>query len=94
MLTAAVSRAIGDFARFRTAREVADSIQRALQTRAPIEQAKGMLMAIHQISADQAFDLLRRKSQESNVPLRDVAADLVQQLSAIAAPETDEPQAV
>lgn len=94
MLTTAVSRAIGDFSRFRSARDVADSIQRALQTRAPIEQAKGMLMAIHQIDADQAFDLLRRKSQEMNVPLRAIAADLVQQLSATSQPEADAPQAV
>ena len=94
MLTTAVSRAIGDFARFRSARDVAASIQRALQTRAPIEQAKGMLMAIHQIDADQAFDLLRRQSQDTNVPLRTVAADLVQQLSATSAPAADEQQAV
>ena len=94
MLTTAVSRAIGDFARFRSAHEVAASIQRALQTRAPIEQAKGMLMAIHQISADKAFDLLRRKSQDTNVPLRTVAAELVQQLSTTSASAADEPQAV
>jgi transcriptional regulator with GAF, ATPase, and Fis domain len=94
MLTSAVSRAIGDFARFRSARDVASSIQRALQTRAPIEQAKGMLMAIHQISADEAFDMLRKQSQGANVPLRIVAANFVQQLSKASAPEADEPQAV
>ena len=94
MLTSAVSRAIGDFARFRSARDVATSIQRALETRAPIEQAKGMLMAVHQIDADQAFNMLRRRSQESNVPLRIVAADLVKQLSAVSAPADDEPRAV
>ena len=70
LLTTAVSRAIGDFARFRSARDVAESIQRALETRAPIEQAKGMLMAIHGIDADEAFDLLREQSQTTNVRLR------------------------
>jgi transcriptional regulator with GAF, ATPase, and Fis domain len=94
MLTTAVSRAIGDFARFRSAYDVAATIQRALQTRAPIEQAKGMLMAIHQINADQAFDLLRRESQDTNVPLRTVAAEFVQQLSTTSAPAADEPQAI
>jgi transcriptional regulator with GAF, ATPase, and Fis domain len=94
MLTSAVSRAIGDFARFRSARDVASSIQRALQTRAPIEQAKGMLMAIHQISADEAFDMLRKQSQGTNVPLRIVATNFVQQISKGSAPEADEPQAV
>jgi AmiR/NasT family two-component response regulator len=53
-----------------------------------------MLMAIHQIDADRAFDLLRVKSQETNVPLRAVAADLVQQLSTTSAPEPDAPQAI
>ena len=86
LLTTAVSRAIGDFARFRSQRDVAESIQRALEHRAPIEQAKGMLMAIHGIDADEAFDLLRKQSQETNVRLRTVAANFVEQLSAPAAP--------
>ena len=86
LLTTAVSRAIGDFARFKSEREVAESIQRALEHRAPIEQAKGMLMAIHGINADEAFDLLRKQSQETNVRLRTVAANFVEQLSAPAAP--------
>lgn len=86
LLTTAVSRAIGDFARFKSARDVAESIQRALEHRAPIEQAKGMLMAIHGINADQAFDLLRKHSQDANVRLRTVAANLVDQLSAPATP--------
>jgi GAF domain-containing protein len=81
LLTSTVSRTIGDFARFKSARDVADSIQRALQTRAPIEQAKGMLMAIHGIDADRAFDMLRKESQDTNVRLNVVATDFVQRLS-------------
>jgi GAF domain-containing protein len=81
LLTSTVSRTIGDFARFKSARNVADSIQRALQTRAPIEQAKGMLMALHGIDADRAFDMLRRESQDKNVRLNVVAADFVDRLS-------------
>ena len=94
LLTTAVSRAIGDFARFKSERDVAESIQRALEHRAPIEQAKGMLMAIHGIDADEAFDLLRKQSQETNVRLRTVAANFVEQLSAPAAPSAaTDPQA-
>ncbi len=89
LLTTTVSRALGDFARFKSARDVADSIQRALDTRAPIEQAKGMLMAIRGIDADRAFDLLREQSQATNVRLHTVATTLVQQLSA---PTTPSPQ--
>ena len=89
LLTTTLSRALGDFARFKSARDVADSIQRALDTRAPIEQAKGMLMAILGIDADRAFDLLREQSQATNVRLHTVATTLVQQLSA---PTTPSPQ--
>ena len=78
LLTAAVSRAIGDFARFKSALDAAESIQRAMQTRAPIEQAKGVLMAIHGVDADQAFDMLRRHSQDTNVPVRVIAAEFLE----------------
>ena len=42
-----------------------------------IGQAKGILMERHKITADQAFDLLRVASQESNRKLVDVADGLV-----------------
>jgi GAF domain-containing protein len=87
LLTTTVSRTLGDFARFKSARDVADSIQRALQTRAPIEQAKGILMALHGVDADEAFDLLRRESQATNTRLHTVATELVTRLSA---PATDD----
>ncbi|GAS95964.1 two component system response regulator [Mycolicibacterium canariasense] len=81
LLTESVSRAIGDFARYRSAQDVATGLQRALETRAPIEQAKGMLMAIHGIDADEAFERLRRESQNTNIPLRAVALRLVERLT-------------
>lgn len=87
LLTTTVSRTLGDFARFKSARDVADSIQHALQTRAPIEQAKGILMALHGVDADEAFDLLRRESQATNTRLHTVATELVTRLST---PATDD----
>jgi transcriptional regulator with GAF, ATPase, and Fis domain len=87
LLTTTVSRTLGDFARFKSARDVADSIQRALQTRAPIEQAKGILMALHGVDADEAFDMLRRESQATNTRLHTVATELVTRLSS---PATDD----
>ena len=87
LLTTTVSRTLWDFARFKSARDVADSIQRALQTRAPIEQAKGILMALHGVDADEAFDLLRRESQATNTRLHTVATELVTRLST---PATDD----
>jgi len=41
-----------------------------------IEQAKGILMAQHSCGPDEAFDLLRRASQQFNVPVRVLAARL------------------
>lgn len=43
--------------------------------RAPIEQAKGILMAMHRIGPEAAFDMLIEQSQRSNRKLREVALD-------------------
>ena len=82
MLTTTAARAIGDFARFKSAAQTADDILAAIKHREIIEQAKGMLMAVHQIDADDAFQLLRKESQNSNRKLRDVSATIVATLSA------------
>jgi GAF domain-containing protein len=77
LLTTTVSRAIGDFARFRSALEVADALRAALENRAPIEQAEGIIMADHGVDAEQAFALLRSRSQNTNRRVRDIADDLI-----------------
>jgi len=40
-----------------------DHLQRALTSRADIDQAKGILIALHRISGDDAWQLLNRASQ-------------------------------
>jgi ANTAR domain-containing protein/PAS domain-containing protein len=55
--------------------------------RATINQAIGMLMLAHGVSADDAFQILTRRSQETNVKLRDLAARFVTE--AAASPLTD-----
>jgi transcriptional regulator with GAF, ATPase, and Fis domain len=61
-----------------------EQFKRALSTRDVIGQAKGMLMERYGVNAIQAFDLLRKLSQDSNTPLTQIAADLVEkQQSAI-----------
>ena len=52
--------------------------QRALEDRAVIGQAQGLLMAHRRITAAEAFDELRRTSQRRHVPMRDVADELIQ----------------
>jgi transcriptional regulator with GAF, ATPase, and Fis domain len=53
--------------------ELARQLQEAMRSRAIIEQAKGILMARHGISADDAFRRLARESQNTNTRLRDLA---------------------
>jgi hypothetical protein len=61
-------------------REV-EGLRHALATRAPIEQAKGMLMMRYGVSADVAFGLLKGWSSEYEVKLRTVAVVLVRILA-------------
>ena len=60
---------------------VARQLQTAMQSRAVIEQAKGILMGQRRCRADEAFDVLVRMSQDSNRKLRDVAQALVDRAS-------------
>jgi GAF domain-containing protein len=55
-----------------------EQFKRALASRDVIGQAKGMLMERYGVNAIQAFDLLRKLSQDSNTPLIQIAADLVE----------------
>jgi GAF domain-containing protein len=54
-----------------------EQFKKALASRDVIGQAKGMIMERYGVDAVQAFDLLRKLSQDSNVPLIKVATDLV-----------------
>lgn len=56
--------------------QVSSEVEDIAARRSPIDQAKGMLMLIYSIDADAAFDLLRWRSQESNVKLRDLAKQI------------------
>lgn len=58
------------------ARERADQLQRALASNRDIGVAIGVLMTLHKITRDQAFDLLRVASQTTNRKLVDVAAEV------------------
>jgi GAF domain-containing protein len=55
----------------------ARNMRLAMDSRAVIEQAKGVLMAQRQVDADQAFEILREASQRYNRKLRDIALGIV-----------------
>jgi GAF domain-containing protein len=54
-----------------------EQLQRALASRDMIGQAKGMIMERYNIGAIQAFDMLKKLSQDSNVPLARIAKELI-----------------
>src|ERR1043166_5562191 len=54
------------------------NLQGAFGRRAVIEQAKGILMARHALTADKAFAMLRAHSQHNGRKLADVAAAVVE----------------
>lgn len=54
-----------------------EQFKRALASRDTIGQAKGMIMERYGVDAVQAFSVLRKLSQDSNVPLIEIATELV-----------------
>ncbi|MEV4313185.1 GAF and ANTAR domain-containing protein [Actinocrispum sp. NPDC049592] len=67
--------------RYHETRALADHLETAMRSRAVIEQAKGILMAVHKISDEQAMDHLIARSQRVNIKLREVAAEFVRTMS-------------
>jgi GAF domain-containing protein len=55
---------------------ITQQLEDALESRDLIGQAKGIIMARERVTADEAFDLLRRASQHRNVKLRDIAGEV------------------
>jgi len=58
--------------------QLADKIRAAVESRAAIEQAKGIIIAQSGTDADGAFDILRRTSQRDNIKVRELARQIVQ----------------
>ena len=68
------------------ASELTRNLTVAMESRAVIEQAKGILIARHGLGDDEAFDRLRQQSQTENRKLRDVATEIVDQARNAARP--------
>ncbi|GAA1133475.1 hypothetical protein GCM10009630_34570 [Kribbella jejuensis] len=63
---------------FHDSRSLIDQLLVALETRAVIGQAQGLLMHRYGLNRQVAFEVLKRGSQNNNVKLRDLATTLVQ----------------
>jgi GAF domain-containing protein len=69
--------AVANMVEYQHARDLASNLQVAMESRAVIEQAKGILMERHKLTADQAFQFLAHASMSANRKLRDIADHLV-----------------
>jgi GAF domain-containing protein len=84
------SRALALAVRLAERSEMSAHLQAALASRAVIDQAMGIIMGQNRCTADEAFEVLRSISQNRNVKLRDIAAEMVTSVSG--QPPTDEPR--
>jgi ANTAR domain/PAS fold len=70
-----------------TRQEVLDeALPDLFENRAAIEQAKGVLMYVYRVSAEQAFRVLQWRSQETNVKLRSLAKQLLAEVATLPVP--------
>ena len=61
--------------------DISTALHDVAASRAEIEQAKGVLMAVYGISAERAFEILVWRSQETNIKVRDLAARFLAAIS-------------
>ncbi len=83
LLVGCASRGLTEYATVHSAETLVAQLHEAIHNRAPIEQAKGILMAVHQVGPEDAFAVLREQSMQRNVKLRDLAVDFVAETAGI-----------
>ncbi|MEV3904891.1 GAF and ANTAR domain-containing protein [Mycobacterium sp. NPDC050551] len=86
LFTVAAGAAIANARRWQGCRESVSQLERALISRSEIDQAKGVIRALQGCSADEAFEVLKARSQRDNVRLHTVAVQLLDSLSDRAQP--------
>ena len=74
--------------------EDAASLRRGLLSNREIGKAVGMLMLLHGMTEDQAFDLLRRHSQALNIKLAEVARAVIENRGRLPSNGEDQPPPV
>jgi GAF domain-containing protein len=84
------SRALALAVRMAERSEMSAHLQNALASRAVIDQALGIIMGQNRCTADEAFEVLRAISQNRNVKLRGIAAEMI--IAVSGRPPTDTPR--
>ena len=62
---------------YEEARDLIEHLERRVESRAVVEQAKGILMERYELTADQATQALSRAARHTGTKVRDIAYDLV-----------------
>ncbi len=75
-LSAAASIVLSNATAYWGAFELGEQLAEAMESRAVIEQAKGVIMGAMGCTADEAFDVLRQQSQIENRKLREIAQEI------------------
>ncbi|SCX44872.1 ANTAR domain-containing protein [Klenkia marina] len=75
--TDGAATAVANMRALAASRATVDGLREAIEARLVIEQAKGMVMARLHCTADEAFEVLSRNSQQTRRKLRDLAVDVV-----------------
>lgn len=81
LFTTAAVTALQQAERHRRALASIRNLQTALTSRAEIDQAIGVVMALHRLSAAEAFERLVSTSQDTNVKVRTVARQLLDKVA-------------
>ncbi|WP_246098188.1 ANTAR domain-containing protein [Rhodococcus spelaei] len=81
LYTTAATGAIRSARRYRRAVAVIEQLRRALESRAVIDQAEGVIMAARGVDAAGAFVVLVEQSQHQNVKVRELAERIVGEMN-------------
>ena len=76
-LAAHVAIVVANAITFAVAKDTATHLAAAMQSRAVIDEAKGVLMATHHCSPEDAFAVLAQRSHNTNRKVHEVAIDVV-----------------
>ncbi|MCQ4118438.1 GAF and ANTAR domain-containing protein [Rhodococcus sp. FXJ9.536] len=79
--TTAIEGLLESARRVTLARNEVTGLTKAMESRAVIEQAKGIVMALQGVSADQAFEILVVQSQQEHLKLAEVARRIVESVT-------------
>ncbi|CAN5746716.1 GAF and ANTAR domain-containing protein [soil metagenome] len=79
--TGVASEAVASGRRWRRLRDTVSQLEEALVSRSDIDQAKGVMRVLNGGTADEAFAALVQRSQRENVKLRDLARQIVEEMS-------------